>query len=66
MKSYVLKVFYEGEATPREVVGRDRGGEVLAMIPRLLERHRGCHRVRILLGHALLFSVDCQGTDVTD
>ncbi|MBX9576431.1 MAG: hypothetical protein K2X07_12420 [Caulobacteraceae bacterium] len=66
MTSYVLKVFYEDEPRPRETLGEDRGSEVLAMIPRLLARHPGCHRVRVYLGDALLFAVDCNGMDVAE
>lgn len=66
MKSYVLKVFYKSESVPREIIGGDRGSEVLAMIPRLLARHPGCYRVRVHLGDTLLVSVDCRGLDVTD
>jgi hypothetical protein len=66
MKSYVLKVFYEGVSVPREIIGGDRVSEVLATIPRLLAPHPGCYRVRVNLGDALLFSVDCSGLDVTD
>lgn len=66
MTSYVLKVFYEGDPHPRETLGKKRGGEVLATIPRLLARHPGCHRVRVYLGDALLFAVDCNGMDVAE
>ena len=66
MTAYALKVFYPDEQKAREIVTLDRAGDVVAVIPQMLDRHDGCYRIRVYLNEAQLFAVDCHGNDVSD
>lgn len=64
MNDYALKVFHEGELLPVETVTVSAAADVTDTIPMLLKKHAGCHRIHVYAGHALLFSVDCNGDTV--
>ncbi|MFJ6025595.1 hypothetical protein ACIQC9_13470 [Brevundimonas sp. NPDC092305] len=66
MGPYTLTVFSAGSVSPVEIAHVNRAPEVLAKITELLEKHKGCERIRIDTVTAHLFTVDCHGDRVED
>lgn len=66
MTTYTLTVCHEGQTLATETVLLATSAEVLSTIPELLKKHPGCHRIHVPAGVARLFSVDCNGDNVTD
>ena len=62
---YHLWVFYEGEKTPRSRHDVDHAGDVLALIPELLQAQHGCERVVVMHRQNGLFAVDCKGNQIS-
>jgi hypothetical protein len=58
---YSVHVHYAGDPVPRERDSFQAGADVLAAIPRLLERHGQCERIAVYNGVTFLFAVDCKG-----
>jgi hypothetical protein len=54
-----LEVFYGGKLHHTERC--KSAAEVLAIIPELLQAHKGCERILVWMGTARLFVVDCEG-----
>ncbi len=61
-----LHVYYPGAQSPDAIHEAGRAGEVLDLIPRLLQQHPACQRVVVFNGYTRLFAVDCQGNDLSD
>ncbi|RZJ00910.1 MAG: hypothetical protein EON90_05240 [Brevundimonas sp.] len=66
MGPYTLTVFYKGQPGVAETAHATRAPEVLAKIAELLEKHKGCERIRVSSLNAHLFTVDCHGNTVEE
>ncbi len=58
---YFVKVHYPGSRAVHESHSVERGSDVLALIPRLLETHGECEKIAVYADTTFLFAVDCKG-----
>jgi len=66
MNGYTLTVFAAGSPPPIEVINVSNAAAAMAAIPKLVESHPGCERIRVMAGATYLFSVDCTGATLPE
>lgn len=66
MLTYVLTVIDKESKLTVESLTVATASAAMEAIPRLLEQHPGCERIKVHAGALYLFSVDCRGETIPE
>lgn len=61
MRDYTLSVHFASETNPRHVERINIAGKVLSRMPVLLQGHRGCEHIVVMLRNTRMFGFECAG-----